>query len=131
MKLPEIHVEASAYLFAACCILILPPNWLIGWLTAVTFHESGHLIAIRLNHIPVSGIRISIFGAEISTGSMTAMQELLAAGAGPICSLLLLAFVPIFPVAALIGLVQGAFNLLPVYPLDGGRMLRSLIILIR
>lgn len=131
MRYPRIQIDACAYLFAAVCVLLLPFSWLMSWLFAVTFHEIGHLMALRLCHIRIDGIRIGFLGAEISTASLTPLQELLCAGAGPLCSFSLLLAVSDYPAAAMIGLVQGIFNLLPIYPLDGGRMLRSIVILIR
>lgn len=131
MKHPNIQIDASAYLLAAVCVLLLPLNWLICWLIAVTFHESGHLTVLKICHVPIHEIRIGFLGAKITTGPMTALQEILCAGGGPVCSLLLLFLISCLPAAAMIGLIQGIFNLLPVYPFDGGRILRSLMFLIR
>ena len=123
---PEIQITAEAYLLAAVCTLLLPAKWLIGWIIAVTIHEAGHLLALSALGIPVYSITVSPSGAGILTGCIPPHQELFCAAAGPICSLLLLILTPLFPAAAMIGLVQGLFNLLPVYPLDGGRMVRAM-----
>lgn len=131
MKRPDVHIRAGAYLCAAAAILLLPLNWLAGWMIAVTVHEAGHLAALGCFRVPIFELEIGFLGARISAGTMTPMQELLCAAAGPVCSFLLLAVAPQFPVAALIGLVQGLFNLFPVYPLDGGRMLRSVITMVQ
>ena len=131
MSRPEIRIAAGAYLLGAVCVLMLPTNWLFGWLAAVTVHEAGHLAALFCCRVPVREIWIGISGAEISTGYLCPEQELVCAAAGPVCSLMLLLLANQFPVAALIGLVQGSFNLLPVYPLDGGRMLRAIMEILR
>ena len=131
MKRSKTEITAGAYLFAAVCVLMLPLNWLIGWLIAVSFHEAGHLAVLRCFSVPVNEIRIGPLGAKISAGHMTLSQEILCAGAGPVCSFLLLLLRRYLPVTALIGLIQGAFNLIPIYPLDGGRMVRSGILLLQ
>lgn len=127
MRRPEIRITAGAYLLAAVCVLMLPSSWLFGWLAAVTVHEASHLAALFCCRVPIREIRIGFNGAKISTGYICPEQELVCAAAGPVCSLMLLPFAVRFPVTALIGLVQGSFNLLPIYPLDGGRMLRAIM----
>ena len=56
------------------------------------------------------------------------MDELLAAAAGPAMNLaLLLAFSRTLPRFALVNFCLLAYNLLPFYPLDGGRLLRAVL----
>ena len=131
MELPEIEISAGTYIGAALCVLLLPMNWLLGWLVAVSVHEGGHIIALKLCRLPIRGIRIGLWGAEISVPVMSPGQELICAAAGPVFSFMLLFAAGWIPVAPLIGMVQGLFNLLPIYPLDGGRMLRSVRMMIK
>lgn len=52
-------------------------------------------------------------------------SELICALAGPAGSIALLLLAEYMPKVAICGMVQGIYNLLPVYPLDGGRALTS------
>ena len=106
-------------------VLLLPMSWLLGWLLAVSVHECGHYLALKCCRVPVSEIRIGLLGANMFTAPLSPTQELICAAAGPIGSFLLLILADRLPIAAMIGLVQGVFNLLPFYPLDGGRMVRA------
>lgn len=131
MKGPSIQICTGAYLCWAALILLLPLNWLAGWAIAISIHETGHLVALKLCRVPVYELRIGMTGVRISTAPLTQVQELICAAAGPVCSFLPLIVWERLPAAALIGLVQGIFNLIPLYPLDGGRILRAVISLIR
>lgn len=111
-------------------VLILPPDLLIGAFLAALIHECCHLILLYFFHIPVITIEIGIMGATIRTCPFPPHQELICTLAGPAGSLLCALFFQRFPLFALCGLIQGIYNLLPIYPLDGGRILRCIFQLI-
>lgn len=115
---------------AALMLLVLPLQWLAAILLAAVIHESCHLLCLRLCNVPVFQIHIGLQGAAIETAPLPPASEILCAAAGPAGSLLCLIFMRSFPMLALCGFLQGIYNLLPVYPLDGGRILHSLAILL-
>lgn len=119
-----LRIDKSVYLLAAVLILTLPLNWLMGAFFAAVFHELCHLLMIRFLGGQVVSIQIGTGGAEMEITPMTAGKELLCALAGPMGSLLLLSCCRWFPRMAICAGVQAVYNLLPVYPLDGGRILR-------
>ena len=119
-----IHIDPWVYLTAALLVLVLPLDWLMAALCAAVFHEICHIAAIRLLGGSVKGIRIGIGGAAIETEVPGRGRELLSALAGPAGSMLLLPLCHLFPKIALCAFAQGAFNLLPIFPMDGGRALR-------
>lgn len=108
-------------------VLILPFRWVMGLAIAILCHEGGHLLTLYLLGIPIMGIRSGMTGFRIVTYELTPTQEFLAASAGPLFSFLLLLIRNIFPELAICGLVQGLFNLLPIYPSDGGRILSAVL----
>jgi len=120
----------------------------VGAATALLFfasvlaHEISHALVARRFGLAVDGITLFIFGGATQLGGEAARprDEALIAVVGPLTSLVLggalLAgdFVVDQPqVGALLGwlgginLALGAFNLLPGFPMDGGRILRALL----
>lgn len=123
----------------------------IGLLTSVLFfasvllHELAHSLVALAWGIPVKSITLFIFGgvANIGREPDRPLAEFLVAIAGPIASLLLgvgfgllwLAgeFLALTPLAALglylggINLSLAVFNMVPGFPLDGGRVFRSVV----
>ena len=118
-----IRVQPSAYFLLAEWILLLPLDWLIAALLAAAVHELGHLAAISVFGIRPEFISIGDAGARICTKPLDGRTEFFCAAAGPAASLLLLSLCRFFPKLAICGMVQGMFNLIPVHPMDGGRML--------
>jgi Zn-dependent protease len=125
-------------------------TWTLGVVTSLLFfgsvllHELGHALVARRNGIPVKDITLFIFGgaAQISDEPSSPAREFRMAIVGPLVSLVLsgafagvhvLTRGSIQPVAALsfflayINLSLGLFNLIPGFPLDGGRVLRALL----
>ena len=120
----KIRMDGSSWIFLAVLTLLLPVNWVISAVIAAAVHELCHIAALRILDIPVLGIRIGASGAILDTGTMTCPQELLCALAGPAGSLLLFLLLHVCPRIALCGLMQGLYNLLPIFPLDGGRAIK-------
>jgi Zn-dependent protease/CBS domain-containing protein len=122
--------------------------WIVAAATALLFfasviaHEMSHaLVAMRFG-LKVEGITLFIFGGAttIDSDSRTPREEALIALAGPATSLALGAgflavgaFVTQPQLGALtswlgvINIALGAFNLIPGFPMDGGRVLRAVI----
>ncbi|MBA2679001.1 MAG: site-2 protease family protein [Ktedonobacteraceae bacterium] len=110
----------------------------------VLFHEMAHALVARARGLTVKGITLFIFGgvAEIDQDMKRPGVEFQVAIAGPIASFLLagaalLLALPfrtspapaeaVLDYLAVSNLLLGAFNLIPGFPLDGGRVLRSII----
>jgi Zn-dependent protease/CBS domain-containing protein len=113
---------------------------------SLLLHELAHAFVARWKGIEVEGITLFVFGGMARTRSEATrpMDELLVAGVGPVASFLLalvfygIAFaadsrgwpLPVFGVAEHLGflnLALAVFNMLPGFPLDGGRLLRAVI----
>lgn len=127
-----------------------PTYWLTGVATSLLFfssvvaHELAHSLVGRANGIPVRSITLFLFGgvAHMSREASGHRAEFRMAMAGPLASLVIgglffllyLALQNISePIAALafwlaqINVVLAIFNLIPGFPLDGGRVFRSLL----
>lgn len=120
----KVSLDPWAYWFGALLILLLPLNWLLAAATAAVFHELCHAGAIYALGGRVYSLRIGITGAVMETELDGRGREALAALAGPGGSFLLVLLGRWIPRVAVCAAIQGLFNLLPLYPLDGGRALR-------
>ena len=121
---PRIFTSPGLYFFLALLILLIPLRWLIAAIVSVAVHELFHIGAIWCFGHHIRSIHIGVDGARIQTPPMPLWQELLCALAGPIGGIFLLLFARWFPMLALCSGFHTLYNLLPVYPQDGGRVLR-------
>lgn len=123
--------------------------WLVGGVTAilmfasVLLHELGHSAIAMRYKIPVRSITLFIFGgvAQIAAEPPSAGAEFWIAIAGPIVSFALAvlfnllqpvvgAAAPLLALAKYLAYINGSlalFNLIPGFPLDGGRVFRAIV----
>jgi Zn-dependent protease/CBS domain-containing protein len=118
----------------------------VGLFASIIFHELCHSLVARRYGLPIRGITLFIFGgvAEMEDEPPSPRSEFLMALAGPVSSAVLaLGFYLLSrlgataewsaaPVAVLgylasINISLAAFNIIPAFPLDGGRVLRSIL----
>jgi Zn-dependent protease len=123
--------------------------WIVGAVTAillfvsVLIHELGHSVVALRYKIPVRSITLFLFGgvAQIGAEPPSAISEFWIAIAGPVTSFALAllfsvlrplvgAIAPLLAIAEYLAYINGAlalFNLIPGFPLDGGRVFRAIV----
>lgn len=114
----------------ALAVLVLPLRWLGAVLLAAAVHEACHWAAVRCCGGQVRRFQVGTFGARMEVSGLNVWQELLCALAGPLGGLVMLNLSRFLPRTALCAGLQSLYNLLPIYPLDGGRALRCLCALV-
>jgi len=125
-------------------------RWILGTVAAlglfvgVLLHELGHSLVARRYGFPIDSITLWIFGGVASFTEMPEdwRQEFAIAIAGPVVSVLvgvvcygLFVAVPpdvggarfVLGYLAVLNVVLAVFNLLPAFPMDGGRILRAIL----
>lgn len=126
----NVHFSAGFYFLLSLMLLILPIRWIGAFLLASAWHECCHLVALRISSGRIGGVRIGAAGAVIEARELSRGRELVCALAGPLGGLLLLPLARWLPRTAICAAFQSIYNLLPVYPLDGGRALTCLAFLL-
>jgi Zn-dependent protease/CBS domain-containing protein len=127
-------------------------HWVMGLVAAlllfasVLLHELGHSFVAKSHGVPIKRITLFLFGgvSQLARESSDPMTEIKVAISGPAVSyVLMIAFAalyfvtssgnsprgvaPVLKYLALVNGILGTFNLIPGFPLDGGRLLRAII----
>ena len=125
-----LDIHPGALICFAVTLLLVPFRWILAWAIAAIIHELCHLGMIHLTGGGIDSIHIGVTGAQINTHPMPGWKEIFCAAAGPAGSLLPLLAVRWFPAVAVCGLLQAFWNMIPLYPLDGGRVINCLVTLL-
>ena len=126
-KVP-VSVSPTFLLLIAFSVFLIPVKWVLACTFAALIHELSHYWALRICGCSVFSVYIGVGGARISTEPMTELKESICALAGPLGGLMILFLAPVIPTVAVCALFQSIFNLLPIYPMDGGRALYCLLL---
>lgn len=124
-------------------------RWALGIVTSllffasVLFHELGHSVVALRYRVPVVSITLFVFGglARIGREPESAKQEFNIGIAGPLASFVLAGGFYLIAIffrsiemlqatamwLAVINALLGGFNLVPGFPLDGGRIFRAIV----
>ncbi|HET9781546.1 MAG TPA: site-2 protease family protein [Candidatus Dormibacteraeota bacterium] len=123
--------------------------WIVAAIGAVLFytcllaHELAHALVARSHGVKVAGITLWLFGgvSRLDGEPASAWSEALIAGVGPLTSFVVAAIAfglalatqanplisDLFSYLTFVNLALGVFNLVPAFPLDGGRLLSSIL----
>lgn len=122
--------------------------WIVAAGGAVLFylcllaHEMSHALVARRSGVKVAGITLWLFGgvSQLEGEPASARAEALIAGVGPLTSFVVAAvafglatvtsnalLADVFSWLTFVNLALGLFNLVPAFPLDGGRLLSSIL----
>lgn len=127
-----VRVMPSALLTPAAFLLLTPaPALLLALLLAALCHELAHYAVLRLYGIRAAQFTLTGLGASLYVPELHRLSygaELLSAAAGPLINLLLWVLLSLtgrdeLSLFAGAQMVLGVLNLLPVRPMDGGRIL--------
>lgn len=131
---------------AAPALLIAAAIAMLGLFASLVLHELAHSVMARSHGLKISGITLFLFGgvAELETEPADPATELRVAVVGPMASLVLAGVfwssvmvarvlgldaivVAVLGYLSVINLTLAIFNMIPAYPLDGGRVYRALV----
>lgn len=130
-------VSSGALLLFSALYFFGGLDYLIGFLTAVAVHEMGHITIIKLCGGKVRRISVNILGVVIDYYSINDfISELFCIAAGPAAGFALSYAASLlgnfysnklFLTTSGISLLLSIYNLLPIYPLDGGRFVNAIL----
>lgn len=133
MKGVQYKISASAILVFAAAYFLDDTGVVSAFFPAVAVHEVGHMIVLCLFGARIRKFSVGIFGLEIDySGLFSEPKTALSLFAGPLFGALyavaaLRAQTPFLTLSGSISLILTAFNLIPVLPLDGGRLVACLL----
>lgn len=138
--LKTVQVIKVALLAASVAVysVMFTVEFAIALIAVLVFHEYGHLRAMKKCGLPTKGMYLIPFVGGLAVGDMpkTRWQDVYISMMGPVFGLVMTLVFYVFYLVTeshFAGLVASTsallnlFNLIPVYPLDGGRVVKSLV----
>ncbi len=132
----KISVSPATFILFISMLATMPLKQLAAFILAAGIHELGHVAAARLMHIDLSGMKLDVLGARLSTtGKLCSYPAMVALClAGPLINLLCFGLtLPFCEQSSLIyefcvsSLSLCLLNLIPIEGFDGGRIIHSIL----
>jgi len=124
----RIEVSTGFVVFLCAYYYIDTKGTFFPFVLSAMFHELGHVLTLLCVGGEVRSLKLTACGAVIDTNVLSYWREAVVAMMGPgVNFLLLLICRRSAPLLAVINLCLFLYNMLPIYPLDGGRVLRSVL----
>lgn len=133
IKLGKLHIHSSFFLFSILVIAMGQIKQFFLIVAATTIHELSHIAAAKLKRLKINGILITPIGETAyieGFDSLPAISKNIVLLAGPLANIIPSAIIFSFfrhwaeaEQFMYISFAIGVFNLLPIYPLDGGKLL--------
>ncbi len=127
----RFQIDDSFWCMLAILIFLDTDGIASVFLIAAAVHELGHLMMVLLCGGTVTSFRLSAAGGMLryQLASHSRWDDFLIAAAGPLVGLLFAVVCGLcnLPLLAGAGILLNGFNLLPIAPLDGGRMLACIL----
>ena len=130
MKEFELDIKPTALLLFALIYFFDESGFIALALPAAVFHELGHFFAMKMGGMRLRSLRLGLFGVEMDYwGNLSGGWGAAALCAGPLAGLIYFALCMLFPyeycrLSGEMSLALSCFNLIPVLPLDGGRLMQ-------
>ncbi len=135
----KIRVQPLLLIYIFLCIYFNWFNDIFYYVIAVTLHEYGHYIVAKKLGYSVEGMVFAVYGTSLKTSNIyKPKDEVVISLAGPMVNIILVllcvAMWWIVPTSYLFterfvfcNIIVLVFNILPIYPLDGGRVILSVL----
>lgn len=136
----KVNIGITFFLLIILCIINGQFVLMVNYISALTFHEFGHYVAIKRNGYSVKSFSLSMAGARLDLNDIVLQKdEFEVSVAGPLTNILLAVFCIagwwIVPESyfytntfVYVNIVLAGFNLLPIYPLDGSKIVDSFLV---
>ena len=126
----KFTITTDFCIFVVLMLFLLPLRWLLGWLIATFLHELFHYVVLKLSGIDVFSLKITAGGVIMESEPVIGLKGVFCSLSGPIGGLSLLLLRRWMPCTAVCAWIHSVYNLLPIYPLDGGRALACFLELV-
>ncbi len=134
MKIAKIKIHYSLVFLLILSLFTGSFFKILGIIISILIHEFSHYIFLRLFRVNVKNLELSIIGGilEINNKNISLIKRLIINSAGVISNLIIILLIKIIGVSNLNYLVYYnlfivIFNLIPIIPLDGFRILNDLL----